>query len=318
MRVIRVHEFGGPEVLRLEEAPEPRPGQGQIVVSVKAAGVNPIDTYLRAGTNYKPKLPFTPGRDAAGLVAAVGTDVRGFKPGDRVYVSGAVGAYAEQVLCAQAEAHLLPENAGFEQGAALGVPYTTAHRALFGRAGARKGETVLVHGASGGVGLAALQLARAAGLDVLGTAGSERGLELVAKEGARRAFDHRKPAYEEDIREATGGEGPAVILEMLANENLGRDLSLAAPGGRIVVIGCRGEARINPRDAMSKDVSILGMVVMNTPAEELARIHRELQAGLAAGTLKPVVGRSWPLAQAAEAHRAVLAPGAHGKIVLIP
>ncbi|MBI5240032.1 MAG: NADPH:quinone reductase [Elusimicrobia bacterium] len=318
MRAIRVHEFGGPEVLRLEEVPAPKPARGQVVVAVKAVGVNPIDTYLRAGTSYKPALPFTPGRDAAGIVEAVGAGVRGFKPCERVYVSGAVGAYAERALCAQAEVHPLPENTSFEQGSALGVPYTTAHRALFGKAKTRKGETVLVHGASGGVGLAALQLGRAAGLDMLGTAGSERGLELVAAQGARQAFDHRQPDYEQRIIAATGGKGPAVILEMLANVNLGRDLALAAPGGRIVVIGCRGEVQINPRDAMSRDLTIFGMVVMNTPAAELARIHQELQAGLIGGTLRPVIGRSFPLAEAPQAHRTVLEPGACGKIVLIP
>jgi NADPH2:quinone reductase len=319
MLAIRVHEFGGPEVLRLEETRPPAPRPEQIVVAVKAAGVNPIDTYLRAGTHYRPELPFTPGRDAAGTVASVGRDVQGFKTGDRVYLSGECsGTYAGLVVCRQGDVHPLPAGVGFEQGAALGVPYTTAHRALFGKAKAALGETVLVHGASGGVGLAAVQWGRAAGLRVLGTAGSPKGLELVRKEGAHEVFDHRQPDCFDRILSATGGHGPDAIIEMLADVNLGRDLSLAARFGRIVVVGCRGMVEINPRDAMSKDVSILGMMVMNTPASELDAIHRELQEGLLKGTLRPVIACALPLAEAAEAHRAVLEPGACGKIVLLP
>ena len=319
MRAIRVHEFGGPEVLRIEETAPPAPRSGQIVVLVKAAGVNPVDTYLRAGTHYRPGLPFTPGRDAAGTIASVGRDVQGFKPGDRIYLSGeGSGTYAELALCNEADVHPLPESVSFEQGAALGVPYATAHRALFGKAKALKDEILLVHGASGGVGLAAVQLARAAGLKVLGTAGSAKGLELVAGEGAHEVFDHRQGDYAEQILKSTNGRGVDVILEMLANVNLARDLTLATKFGRIVVIGCRGAININPRDAMAKDIAILGMVVMNTPADELGRIHKQLQAGLLNGSLKPVTGRSLPLTEAAEAHRAVLEPGAYGKIVLIP
>ncbi len=319
MLAIRVHEFGGPEVMRLEEVPEPTPGPGQIALSVKAAGVNPVDTYLRAGTHYRPELPFTPGRDAAGIVAAIGAGISNFKPGDRVYISGSVsGAYAEAALCNEADAHPLPNGVSFEQGAALGVPYATAHRALFGKARAVRGETVLVHGASGGVGIAAVQLALAAGLKVLGTAGSPRGRELLARQGAVQIFDHRQSGYAQRILEATGGRGVDVILEMLANVNLATDLSLAAKFGRVVVIGSRGVTQVDPRDAMTKDISVMGMVVMNTPAEELRRIHEELQAGLLKGTLRPVISRSLPLREAAEAHRAVMAPGAAGKIVLIP
>ncbi len=319
MLAIRIHEFGGPEVMRLKEVPEPTPGPGQIVISVKAAGVNPVDTYLRAGTQYRCELPFTPGRDAAGLVAAVGAGISSFKPGNRVYISGSLsGTYAASALCAEAEVHPLPEGTSFEQGAALGVPYTTAHRALFGKARAVRGETVLVHGASGGVGIAAVQLALAAGLKVMGTAGSPRGRELLARQGAVQIFDHRQSGYAQRIQEATGGRGVDVILEMLANINLASDLALAAKFGRVVVIGSRGVTQVDPRDAMTKDISVMGMVVMNTPPEDLRRIHEELQAGLLNETLRPVIGRSLPLSEAAEAHRAVMAPGAAGKIVLIP
>jgi len=319
MLAIRIHEFGGPEVMRLEEVPELAPESGQILISVKAVGVNPVDTYERSGAHYRPELPFTPGRDAAGVVSSVGKGVAVFKPRDRVYISSSLsGTYAEAALSAEADVHPLPKGISFEQGAALGVPYATAHRALFDKARAVRGETVLVHGASGGVGIAAVQLALAAGLKVLGTAGSPRGRELLAQQGAVQIFDHRQSGYAQRILEATGGRGVDVILEMLANANLATDLSLAAKFGRIVVIGSRGVTQVDPRDSMTKDISVMGMVVMNTPAEELRRIHEELQAGLASGTLRPVIAQSLPLREAAEAHRAVMAPGAAGKIVLIP
>src|SRR5215470_7703707 len=175
MKAIRVHEFGEPDVLRLEEVPMPRPGPGQALVRMHAVGVNPVETYIRAGTYARvPDLPYTPGNDGAGVVEQVGSDVRDFKPGDRVYTAGSVsGTYAEFALCKTEQVHRLPANISFGQGAAMGTPYATAYRGLFQRAQAGPGETVLVHGASGGVGMAAVQLARSRGLCVLGTAGSD-------------------------------------------------------------------------------------------------------------------------------------------------
>ena len=157
MKAIRVSEYGGPSVLKLEEIPTPQPGPGQVLVRNHAVGINPVDTYLRSNTdNRGPKLPYTPGADAAGVIEAVGAGVTAVKPGDRVYVGGTVtGAYAEMALCEQAQVHPLPANASYAQGAAMNVPYATAYHALFNRAHGEAGETVLVHGASGGVGIAA-------------------------------------------------------------------------------------------------------------------------------------------------------------------
>ena len=319
MKAIRVRQFGGPEALKLEEAPDLRPGAGELLIRIEAIGVNPVETYRRSGSNPDLKLPYTPGSDAAGVVGAIGEGVRRFKAGDRVYTSGTLtGAYAEAALCDEAQVHPLPESVLFEQGAAIGVPYATAYRALFQKARALPGETVLVHGATGGVGLAAVQLARAAGLVVLGTGGSEKGRALVSEQGAHHVLDHRAPGYLDRVRLLTEGRGVDVILEMLANVNLGHDLKVAAEGGRIVVIGSRGAVEINPRDAMSQDATILGMLLFNATAKALASIHAALGAGLENGTLRPVIGQALPLAEAARAHRAVMEPGAHGKIVLIP
>ena len=318
MKAIRVEKFGGPEVLTLAEVPDPVPEPHQILVRVHAAGVNPVDTYIRAGSYGRlPALPYTPGIDGAGVVEKTGSKVHRVRPGDRVYVAGTLsGSYAEMCLCEESQVHPLPSMIGFEEGAALGVPYATAYRALFQRGGATKGETILIHGGTGGVGLAALQLARSAGIKTLATGGTESGKLLLIEQGAEAVFDHHELGYCAQVLEHTGGRGVDLILEMLANVNLANDLGMLAKGGRVVVVGSRGTIEINPRDLMSREADIRGVMLFNAPAEELAEAHRALQEGLCAGTLRPIVERQFALAQASEAHEAVLSPGAHGKIVL--
>ena len=319
MKAILVRAFGAPEVLRVEEVPAPAPGAGQALVAVKAIGVNPVDAYIRAGIYpRKPELPYTPGTDAAGVVEAVGPGVTTIKPGDRVYVYALGAAYAEKVSVESSRAFPLPPALSFEQGAALGVPYGTAHRALFLHGGARKGEIVLIHGASGGVGVAAVQLALRAGLTVIGTGGGGEGAAFVKSLGAHHALDHRAAGYQDEILKLTGGRGADVIVEMLANVNLPADLALAAPRGRITVVGSRGPVTIDPRAAMTKDAAIHGMSLWNMTDAERAEVHADLGRGLADGSLKPVIGARFPLAEAAKAHEAVLSSGARGKIVLIP
>ena len=324
MKAILARAFGGPEVLTLEDVPDPSAGQGQVRVRIHAVGVNPYDTYMRAGGYaITPDLPYTPGADAAGVIDQVGDGVAGWGTGDRVYISGtatgkAHGAYAAMAVCEASQVHRLPARISFAQGAGLFVPYVTAWRALFGRANARAGDTVLVHGASGGVGIAATQFAVAAGLTVIGTAGTDEGLAVVTRQGARHAFNHRSAGYLDQITSATGGRGPDVILEMLANVNLDHDLTIVAPGGRIVVIGNRGRVEIDARKIMGKDCAVYGLALWGIPPDEVRRAHQAIGAGLDSGTLNPVVGKEMPLADAAKAHVAVMAPGAHGKIVLIP
>ena len=320
MKAIQVHEFGGPEVLKLDEIPTPQPAAGQILVRVHAAGVNPYDTYMRNGSYaIKPPLPYTPGSDAAGTVEAVGSGVAKLKPGDRVYVAKTVtGAYAEYAIALESQVHRLPEKTSFSQGAGVWVPYGTAYHALYHSAQAHASETVLIHGASGGVGTAGIQIARATGLTIFGTASSQKGLELATREGAHQVFDHSKPGYLDEIMQATGGRGVDIILEMLANVNLAHDLKLLATNGRVIVIGNRGEITINPRDAMARRASIRGFTLWAITASEEADIHAGIIAGLENGTLRPVVGKEMPLAEAARAHVEILQPGAAGKIVLVP
>jgi NADPH2:quinone reductase len=320
MRAIRVHRFGEPEIMQLEEVPDLLPGPGEVVVRLQATGVNPVDTYIRSGM-YRPDLvlPYIPGIDGAGVISAVGEGVRHRRVGDRVYVAWSIsGTYAEQVLCTEFQTHPLPENVSFSQGAAVGVPYGAAYRALFQRARAVAGEMVLVHGASGGVGIAAVQLARAAGLRVIGTAGSEKGLELVLAQGAHHALNHREPGYLDRVWQYTCNQGVNVILEMLANVNLGKDLGVLAKGGRVVVIGSRGRVEIDPREAMMRESAILGMTLYNADERERASMHAAFAAGLENGTLRPVVSGELPLAEAASAHHAVMEASTFGKIVLLP
>jgi NADPH2:quinone reductase len=320
VKAIRVHEFGGPEVLKLEDVTDPRPGPGQVLVQVRAVGVNPVETYVRTGTYaIKPALPYTPGADAAGVVAGVGEDVTRVSAGDRVYASGSLtGTYAEKTLCAEAQVHPLPANVSFEQGAAMGVAYGTAYRGVFQRGGGKPGEAVLVHGASGGVGTAALQLARAAGMVVTGTAGSDAGLALVKEQGALHAVNHTATGYLDELMKLTSGRGYDLILEMLANKNLANDLGLLAKKGRVVVIGNRGTIEINPRDAMSREADIRGLTLFATTEQESKEMRAALGAGLDNGTLRPVVGQKIPLAEAARAHVEIMKDSPTlGKIVLV-
>jgi NADPH2:quinone reductase len=319
MRAIVVREFGGPDVMKLEEVPVPAPGAGQVLVRVAAVGVNPVDGYIRSGSYArKPSLPYTPGTDIAGTVEQVGPGVTRVSPGMRVYAHNAVGGYAELALCEDWQANPLPARVSFAQGAALGVPYATAWRALIIRARARAGETVLVHGASGGVGIAAIQIARARGLEVIGTAGTPDGLELARAQGAHHVLNHRDADYLQQVRPLTGGRGVDVVLEMLANVNLDKDLDVLARNGRVIVIGSRGRVEIDPRKTMGVDGAVLGMTLFNADRAEFYEIHSGLVAGLENGTLTPVVGREMPLAEAAASHVAVMEPGAKGKIVLVP
>ncbi len=320
MKAIVVREFGPPEVMKLEEVERPQPTGTQVLVKVNAAGVNPVDTYLRTGIHaHAPKLPYMPGKDAAGVVEAIGDGVTRWKVGDRVYTADSLtGTYAEFSLCDESQLGRLPENMTFEQGAGVWTPYATSYRALFQKAGAKAGETVLIHGASGGVGIAAVQWAKNAGLTVIGTASSDEGRKLVFDCGADAVFDHTDEDHLTDIHESNGRKGVDVIIEMLANVNLERDFEALAMFGRIVVVGSRGSLEFTPRLTMTKDATVYGMSLFNSSQTERDAIHTAIFNGLTAGYLKPVVRAAIPLAEAPRAHHEVIESKALGKIVLIP
>jgi len=318
MKAIIVREFGAADVMKLEEIDTPEPQESQVLVKIKAAGVNPVDTYIRSGVYaQKPSLPYTPGKDGAGIVEKTGGRVTKFKAGDRVLTADAgSGTYAEYAVFDETQLIDLPDNVSFEEGAGVFVPYATAWRALFEKAQGKKGETVLVHGASGGVGVAAIQWAKNAGLTVIGTASSAEGRKLVKEHGADSVVDHSAENYLEEILEITGGKGVEIILEMMANVNLLKDFDVLAKFGRISIIGNRGSLEFNPRAIMSKDASVFGLSLFNAPAEQMNEIHAAIYDGLQAGFLKPIVGKTFPLEDAAQAHRAVIEEKAFGKIII--
>ncbi|XP_063795143.1 zeta-crystallin-like isoform X2 [Pseudophryne corroboree] len=289
MRAIRVLEFGKPDVLKLfTDVPLPSPGDNQVLIRVHACGVNPLETYIRSGGHaIKPNLPYTPGSDTAGVVDAVGRNVASLKKGDRVFTTGTItGGYAEYTVAAEDTVFPLPEKLNFKQGAALSIPYFTAYRALFTKAHGRPGEVVLVHGASGGVGIAACQIARAYGFKVFGTAGSAEGLDIVLQNGAHKVFNHREKDYIEKIQEAAGEDGVNIILEMLSNVNLSNDLKLLSVGGRVM--------------------------------EDWKEAGAALIGGMEAGWLNPLIGPEYPLEKAPQAHEDIIeSSGATGKMVFV-
>lgn len=321
MKAIEIKNFGTSENLQLAEVSLQAILPTQVKVKLFAAGVNPSDVYTSTGTYaIKPQLPYTPGLDGAGVVEEVGINVNGVQVGDRVFVASLPGAttgtFAQFVICDAKYVMQLPEEISFEQGAALGIPALTAYRAVVQKGNVQANHTVLIHGASGAVGLQAVQIAKALGATVIGTASREEGKALVKDAGANYVFDHILDHNMQQVLDVTEGKGPDVIIEFLANVNLATDLQLVAKYGKIVIVGNRGDIAINPRLIMQKECDVTGMVLFNATGDE----HRELMVSvaelLAVGKLAPVVGHSYPLAQAGEAFDAVMAGKHNGKVVL--
>ncbi|XP_077986972.1 quinone oxidoreductase-like [Glandiceps talaboti] len=321
MKGITVSEFGGPEVLKVRyDIPIPQPTDTEVLIKVLAAGVNPVETYIRNGTHkFRPKLPWIPGQDVAGTIESVGSSVKSHKVGDRVYARLPTnsGAYAEFAVAPEDKTHRIPDHISFQQGAAIGIPYFTAYNALFQRTNSKPGESVLVHGASGATGLACVQFAYAHGMTVYGTAGTQEGLDLVTRNGAVKVFNHRDENYTTEIMKATNERGVDVVMEMLANVNLQKDMEMLAEYGRIALVGSRASIEIIPRTLMTKMGSIVGIRLKLTE-EEYKEIAASIDAGLVNKYLIPRVGLEYPLEQADEAHREVIEhkKGTQGKIVL--
>lgn len=323
MKVIQIDKFGGPEVLLRAEVDEPISAPNEVRVRLFAAGVNPNETYIRTGTYsfFIPELPYTPGFDGAGVVDEVGEGVTHLKVGDRVFVTALLakrntGTYAQKVVCDANAVRRLPESISYEQGASLGIPALTAYRALFHRAKIKPGETVLIHGASGGVGLLAVQMAKGLGATVIGTASSEEGKSLVKASGALHVLDHITEASMDEIMTLTHERGPDAIIEFLANVNLETDLKIIAPYGRIVVVGNRGSIEINPRAAMMKEADILGLALWNALPDEYEESLHALEAFLQSGILHPEIGDILALEDAKKAHEQITNNKARGKIIL--
>ncbi|KAI1706047.1 zinc-binding dehydrogenase domain-containing protein [Ditylenchus destructor] len=308
MRAAVVRQFGAAENILVESGvPIPTVDDKQILVQVHSAGVNPVDTYIRSGTYAAlPSLPYTPGREGAGIISKVGTNVKNLKVGDRVWFNQPITGSTAQFALTNAElTYPLSERLSFSQAATLGIAFMTAYKALFDKAGAQAGQSLLIHGISGGVGLAASQLAKAHGLRVAGTSSTQQGSKLARQNGAQDVFNHGQENYIAEIKEKFPN-GFDIILEMLANVNLAKDIDLVANHGRIVVIGNRGSIEINPRALMSKEALIIGVMLGLSTTEEYQRIAERLNALIEAGHVSPYVGQHFPLEQIAQAHYAVI------------
>lgn len=322
MKAIRVHEFGGPQVLKYErDVPLPSVGPNDVLICVKAVGVNPVDTYIRSGLYARtPSLPYTPGLECAGVIVSVGSSVDDnlFEKGQRVYATKTNnGSYTEFTTVPKQYVYPLSNELTFSQGAAIPTAYLTAYRALVTKMNIRPGEYVLIHGASGGVGVAGVQIARAYGATVIGTGGTSEGRAAVHEAGAHYVMNHYDPNYIDEIKKITGGAGVDAIQENNAHLNLDKDLKLVAKNGRIAVVGNKGSIEINPRDAMATEATIVGVMLFSMSQSELQEANAAIQAGIKNKWLKPIVGKTFPLAKASEAHDEIInGKGAVGKIVL--
>jgi len=268
-----------------------------------------------------PELPYTPGTDAAGYVHQIGRRVPNIKVGDRVFVSGNSshsnnsGSYAQFVVTDATYVFPLHPRLTFAQGASLGVPFFTAYKALILRAKTKPGETVLVHGASGAVGTAAVQIARALGAIVVGTAGTKDGMDVVTRCGAHHVFNHNHKSYEKKMVDHIGCFD--VIIEHLANINLGHDVQMLKPQARVMVVGCRGGVNINPRHLMMPEASICGVALGTTSPVEWAEMGAAIVAGIESGWVNPVINKEYAMEEAQQVHYDIIhSKGAKGKLVL--
>jgi NADPH2:quinone reductase len=324
MKAVRVHEYGGPEVLVYEEVPKPAPKTDQVLVRVEAATVNPMDVAVRENRFPTPKMPpKIIGSDGAGVVESVGDAVTDVHPGDRVFFSGlgvgSEGSYADYVVLAEAQAVPIPSGLSFVEAAALGMVFPAAYYGLVRRAALQAGETVLVQGAAGGVGSASVQLAKALGARVLATVAGAAEADLVRSLGADDVIDYSTEDVVARVLELTGGKGVDLVQELVVSTNLPADVRLVATGGRIVCTG-QGpspEATVPIGEALAKDATLLFMNLNNAKRAGVAAIAAEVASMAAAGRVKPVIGESLPLAEARRAHELLAGPHL-GKIVLLP
>lgn len=322
MKAIQIKKFGSPDVLKIESVEVPIVTAAKILVKIKSAGVNPVDTYIREGAFLNlPELPFIPGKDAAGIIQEVGEKVKSFQVGQRVFICKRkvekYGTYAEYTLVDEDDLFPLDECLTYDQGAALGIPYFTAYRALVLKGKCSAGDTVLIHGASGAVGLASIQIAKNYGLKVIGTAGTPEGMILVKNTGADFVLCHKEKQYLEKIMEITDNKGVNIILEMLANVNLNNDLDILAPRGRLAIIGSRGSIKIDPRKILGAEIEVVGVALLTSTQEEWKQTSKSILDGIHDGWINPVIDRKYPLENAAEAHKDIIhSKGAKGKLIL--
>ena len=321
MKAMRAHQAGGPEQLRYEDAPDPELGEGQVLIRVGAAGINPADLVRLSGELAPLKLPYITGTDVSGEVEAVSPGVTTVKVGDRVFGRAIGAAYAEKTCLMASEAIPLPDNLSFEEGAAIPIPFYTAYFAFYHKAMLKAGETVLISAGGGGVGAAAIQLAKAAGARVITTVGSQEKADRARQLGADVAINYKQQDFAPEVRTLTDGKGVDIIIENVASDNLAADCSCIATSGRIVLIGTgtgkAPNATFGVLPALLKDITFYGMSLLSADAV-IPDMAAAMSPDFAAGKLKPIVSKSYPLQEAAQALHDLLAGKVFSKLVLVP
>jgi NADPH:quinone reductase len=322
MKAIRIHAFGGPEVYRYEEVPDPVAGAGEALVAVEAVGVNFIEVYQRTGL-YQVPLPATPGSEAAGTIVAVGPGVTGFAAGDRVAWQGGAGAYAERTAVTAERLVRLPEGVSTRQGAAAMLQGMTAHYLACSTWPLKPGDTCLVHAAAGGVGLLLCQIAKRRGARVIGTVSTAEKAALARDAGADEVILYTEQDFEAEARRITGGAGVQVVYDSVGRTTFEQSLRCLAPRGMLVLFG-QSSGPVAPFDpqvlSRSGSLYLTRPVLGNytaTRTEFLARAT-EVLGWVRDGTLRLRIEREFPLSQAAEAHRALQGRATTGKLLLIP
>jgi len=325
MRALVCNELGDPSVVTIENRPIPRPRAAEVVVQVGAAAVNFPDVLMVAGLyQHKPALPFIPGMEGAGRILGVGKDVVDWRKGDCVIFGVRPGAFAEYVRVPADDRHLmaLPEGWSWAEGAGFRVAAQTAYHALVHRAALKPGETVLVHGASGGVGLAAVQLARHLGATVIATGSDAARLDVVKACGADHVINYRLQDFVAVVKELTAGKGCDVIYDPVGGEVLEKSMRAAAYGARLLVVGFAsgGPSKIMSNHILIKGLSLLGIRAGETPARiapEQGRDYVEELPKLAAlAVMKPHISNRFPMERAADAFRALTDRKVVGKVVI--
>jgi NADPH2:quinone reductase len=322
MRAVVAEKVSAPEDLSVIELPEPSPGPGEVRIDVKATALNFADTLI-IGHKYqvKPDFPFSPGFEVAGVISAIGDGVVDFKVGDRAIATMDYGAYREQVIVEEYLAHPFPEAMDFATAASFPVAYGTSYVGLLRRSHITPGETVLVHGAAGGVGLTAVEIAKAAGAKVIATASSAEKCALTIAHGADHAINYSEGEFRDQVKDLTGGAGADVIYDPVGGDVFDQSLRCINWGGRILVIGfAAGRIPSIPANILLvKSCSAIGVFWSShrrREPESLREDYRQLFEWWGEGKLKPHVGAKYPLGQAGEAMRALLSRKVPGKIVL--
>ncbi|MGH7617383.1 MAG: quinone oxidoreductase family protein [Gemmatimonadaceae bacterium] len=322
MKAIRIHHTGGPDVLGLEDIDAPKPGAGELVIDVEAIGVNFVEIYRREGL-YQIPLPYTPGEEAAGTVRAVGSGVTDFNSGDRVVSASVKGAYAEQAIIAADRAVLVPSGVSPKVAAAVFLQGLTAHYLAVSTFPVARGHRALVHAAAGGVGLLLCQIAKRRGAFIIGTASTDEKRQLARQAGADEVIDYTTQDFAAETRRITGGEGVHVVYDSVGRTTFDKSLDCLAPRGLLALFG-QSSGPVPPFDPQI--LNRKGSLFLTRPTlhhyvatrAELLERATELLGWVAHGALDVRVGAEFPLAKAADAHRALSARETTGKVVLIP